>query len=209
MVARKLQRNGSKSERGIALIIAIFMLVGLTGLAMATIQSSGIGYTEARAVAGTLGRASCQDQVARYIIEQLDREQLIPVKNAVDAGTCNSAAVAWVNFSGGIPDGDDGTKCITPTPSCNPDIGFQSTTYAYNPCPNTRAIALVAPTPYTPGGEVVGKQAGDGKETGERVIPVRVVVSDLQRCDQRSLNTYLDIAYVMTFSVSGGGDVAY
>lgn len=208
MIAGKRQHHAS-SERGIALIIAIFMLVGLTGLAMATIQSSGIGYSEARALAGTLGRSSCQDQVARYLLEQLDRDDLIPVLDGVNQGTCNSSAVGWVNFRGGIPNGPDGTMCLAPTPSCNPDIGFQSTTFEYLECPNTRAIALVAPTPYTPGGEVVGEAIGDNQGSSSRRIPVRIVVADLQTCDQRSLNSYLDVAYVMSFTVSGAGDRDY
>ena len=209
MIQERLHRGRSSSQRGIALIIAVFMLVGLTGLAMATIQSSGIGYTEARAVAGTLGRSSCQDQVARYIIEQLDRDQLDKVSRLINAGTCTSAAVGWVNFAGGIPNGDDGTACLAPTPSCNPDIGIQSTQYTYDPCPDTRAIALVAPTPYTPGGEVVGQSVGDGKNRNSNRIPVRIVVSDLPKCDAGALDSYLDVAYIMTFTCSNCGHVDY
>lgn len=194
----QMRQLRNRSERGIALIIAVFMLVGLTGLAMATIQSSGIGFSEARAVAGTLGRSSCQDQVARYVIEQLERENLEVVAERINAGTCNSAAVAWVNFGSGIPDGPDGETCLTPTPSCNPDIGIASTQYQYLPCPDTRAIALVAPTPYTPGGDIVGESAGASSGGDEIRTPVRVVVADLQSCDPRSLNSYLDIAYVFS-----------
>ena len=208
MIHKRQKRSGS--ERGIALIIAVFMLVGLTGLAMATIQSSGMGIAEARAVAGTLGRSSCQDQVARYLLEQLDREDLIPVLDAVNQGTCTSSAVGWVNYgSAGIPPGPDGTTCLAPTPSCNPDIAFESTTLTYDACPQTRAIALVAPTPYTPGGEVVGDAIGDNQGSSSRRIPVRIMVADLETCDQRSLNSYLDVAYVMSFTVSGTGDSDY
>lgn len=220
--SRIRKQVANQGQRGLALIIAILMLVGLTGLALSTMTSSGIDYIAARANAGTLGRISCIDQVARFAFEQIYADEIEAAIDGINNGTCQSAGVAWVNFTapnGPIPAGDDGTNCILPVPSCGPK-NVQLTQLQYggpaegyeekcDGCGCTRAIAVVAPTPYNPGGNLVGESVGQSNKSSDRRVGIRIVVADMPKCEMRYLNHYIDVAAIESFSVgAGAGDVA-
>ncbi|MEW6774738.1 MAG: hypothetical protein AB1405_00425 [Bdellovibrionota bacterium] len=192
-------------DRGIALIIAVLCLAAISALAMAGLSSSGVEMAAARASAHSLARANCMDQVARYVMEQLDARTIMKVSDRVysddSSEPCNTMGVAWVNFDASLP--NDDMNCISPftRPPC---VGADAI-YTYPPgtppdpdieCRTTRAIAMAAHTPFTPLGSIVGQQAGTDPQTDKRYFGVRIVVADLPVCSSRYLNHYIDISEV-------------
>ncbi len=217
--------RGSSGERGVALIIAVLCLAAISALTLSTLSSSGVDMAAARASAGALGRTNCLDQIARYAMEQLRRQDVLGVADAVNNRTCNSAGLAWVNFDVAMPDGGDGISCIGPTtrspcplpPPPPGDTRPWPFTMSYPPstppdphieCRTTRAIVTVAPTPFTPGGSLVGQQVGEGNATRERRVPVRLLVATLPKCATRYANDYLDVAEVETILTGEQGELA-
>ncbi len=195
----------ANSQGGIALIIVMLMLVALTGLGMTTLGTTGMDMVASRGFAGQVGRGFCSDQVARFAMEQIVRNDVIETSERINDGTCNSAAVAWVNMDG-IPAGN--SVCINPLtrPWCG-QAGVPLN-LTYPACPDTRAIVAVAPTPYTPGGSIVGNQAGRTNASRDRRFAVRIFTSKLPECSNAYLNSYLDVSEIESYTVGGAGDVA-
>jgi len=207
---RKLEkfksRRAAGPQRGVALIIVMLMLVALTGLGMTTLQTTGVDMAAARGFAGHLGRSFCQDEVARFIMEQIRRNDVIEVSTQINNGSCNSAAVAWVNMDSGVPAGNQ--ACVTPLSRAWCGKGAAPLSLTFPQCPDTRAIAAVAPTPYTPGGSIVGNQAGQTNASRDRRFGIRIFTSTLPECSDEYLSSYLDVGEVESYIIGGAGDVA-
>lgn len=191
-----------KGERGIALITAVLLLVVMTGLAAASLTASGVDLAASRANLGSFSRTYCQEEVGRFIIEQLPRENVIGVWDGINYGTCASAGIATVNMDslgGGCNTASMILQCVPNSPQTN---------LKYPNCPNTRAVATVAPTPYNPGGSLVGEDVGKSNDSRRRMIAVRVFTAEIPECEPRYLANFLDIAAMDSYFVGTRGDLA-